>query len=223
MYRQTRIFVPLTVPFDTVLWAETAIGGIIAPIVRGQWSMEWFWFSRYNCSAEADSGDCDISQIPAEFMLPQNHHFRSVRFRYAIAEGTRQDFEDQCQSSITSMGCRVSDFRDYDFLGDLGGDRHIGGVRTNPRRERRAQLVAELYQAVSRLVIDALVGPDPQGRYGVEQNDNPQNPLGSSFESLHHLFCNITDVPLRVLISQMGVGTDWSGLQNVVQEVRVKF
>jgi hypothetical protein len=73
------------------------------------------------------------------------------------------------------------------------------------------------------LVIDALVGPDPQGRYEIEVNDNQQNPLRSSFESVHHLFCNITDVPLRVIISQMGVGTDWSGLQNVVQEVRVKF
>lgn len=223
MYRQTRIFVPLIMPFDTTLWAETAIGGIISPILREELDLEWFWFSRYNCPAEVDSGDCDINQIPPEFMLPQNHHFRSVRFRYSIAEGTRQAFEDQCQFRIRGMGCCVSDFRDYDFLGDLGGARHIGGKRTEPRREHRAQLVAELYQSISRLVIDALVGPDPQGRYGVEQNDNPQNPLGSSFESLHHLFCNITDVPLRVLISQMGVGTDWSGLQNVVQEVRVKF
>jgi len=223
MYRQTRIFVPLTVPFDTKLWAETVIGGIIAPIVREELGLQWFWFSRYNCATEADSGDCDISQIPAEFMVPQNRHFRSVRFRYSIAEGSRQAFEDQCHSRIRDLGCCVSDFLNYDFLGDLGGDRHIGGERAEPRRKHRAQLVAEMYQAISRVVIDALVGPDPQGRYRVEQNDNPENPLGSSFESLHHLFCNITDVPLRVLISQMRVGTDWSGLQNVVQEVRVKF
>jgi len=223
MYQQTRIFVPLGVPFDTHLWAETAIGGIIAPIVRGELSPQWFWFSRYDCPPEVDSGDCDISQIPAQFMIPQNRHFRSIRFRYSIAEESRQAFEDQCHSRIRDAGCSISDFRNYDFFGDLSGPRHLGGDRTRPRQERRAQLVAELYQAISRLVIDALVGPDPQGRYGVEHNDDPQNPLGSSFESLHHLFCNITNVPLRVLISQMGVRTDWSGLQNVVQEVRVKF
>ena len=223
MYRQTRIFAPLAVPFDPPLWAESVIGHIIGPLVREELSPNWFWFSRYDCTPEMDSGDCDISKIPADFMLPSNRHFRSVRFRYSVPEEARQAFEDRCLSCIRNVGCAISHFLPYDFLGDLGGARHLGGERTEPRQQRRAQLVAEVYQAISRIVIDALVGPDPQGRYRVEQNDNPENPLGSSFESLHHLFCNITDVPLRVLISQMGVGTDWSGLHNVVQQVRVQF
>lgn len=223
MYWQIRIFAPLAVPFDTPLWAEAVIGGIIAPLVRDELSPRWFWFSRYDCSPEMDSGDCDISKIPTDFMVPSNRHFRSVRFRYSVPEEARQAFEDRCLFFIRNVGCAISHFLPYDFLGDLGGARHLGGERTEPRQQCRARLVAEVYQAISRVVIDALVGPDLQGRYQVEQNDSPENPLGCSFESIHHLFCNITNVPLRVLISKMGVGTDWSGLQNVVQEVRVRF
>ena len=223
MYRQTRIFAPLAAPFDTSLWAETVLGAIIAPAIPQTQNLEWFWFSRYVCTALADAGDCDIHGIPQGFLDHQNQFFRSIRFRYSITEEARQAFEDRIQSQIANHGCWISDFRDYPFLEDLGGDRHIGGERTDVRRQRRAQLVAKLYQAISELVIDALVGPDEQGRYRAEHNDNSQNPLGSSFESLHHLFCNITDVPTRVLISQMGVGTDWSGIQNIMQKVRVKF
>ena len=119
MYRQTRIFAPLTVPFDTTLWAETVIDGIIAPVVRGTQGLEWFWFSRYNCTANADSGDCDFSEIPPGFMDLQNQHFRSVRLRYCITEGSRQAFEDHARRQIVNLGCWISDFRDYGFLDDL--------------------------------------------------------------------------------------------------------
>ena len=57
--------------------------------------------------------------------------------------------------------------------------------------------------ATSRLVIDALVGPDGQGRYRLETNDvQSQNPRGSTFQSLLHLFCNITNVPTDVYVFQ---------------------
>jgi hypothetical protein len=55
-----------------------------------------------------------------------------------------------------------------------------------------------LYCAISRLVIDALVGPDHLGRYRLERNDCNGNPQGSTFETLLHLFCNITNVPTEV-------------------------
>jgi len=223
MYRQTRIFAPLAVPFDSC-WAETIVGAIIAPAISQEQNLEWFWFSRYDCTALADAGDCDIRDIPQGFLNPQNQFYRSIRFRYSITEEARQSFENRIQSQIANHGCWISDFLDYPFLEDLGGDRHIGGERTHDRRQHRAQLVGKLYQAISELVIDALVGPDKEGRYQAENNDDSlNNPLGSTFESLHHLFCNITDVPTRVLISQMGVGTDWSGIQNVLQQVRVRF
>jgi hypothetical protein len=227
MYRQTRIFVPTTVPFDTPTWAETVIGGIIAPTLGHEPGLRWFWFSRYCCSAERDSDDCDISAIPDEFRLP-NGLLRSVRFRYSITDERCQAFESSCQFNISNLGCWVSDFRTFDFTGDLGSDRHVGGERTELRRQTRAQLVAEFYHAISRLVVHALIGPDELGRYELETNDSPQNPLDSSFETLHHLFCNITDVPLRVFASQNSLRTDWSqqtrvSLTNEEQALKVRF
>ena len=54
--------------------------------------------------------------------------------------------------------------------------------------------------ASSRLALDCLTGPDEKGYFHFEKNDNKQNPLGSSFETFHHVFCNITEVPLSVLV-----------------------
>ena len=59
-----------------------------------------------------------------------------------------------------------------------------------------------LYQAISQLVIDGLVGPDAEDRYRIETNSHPENPNGSTFESIHQIFYNITQVPLSVLNSE---------------------
>jgi hypothetical protein len=51
-----------------------------------------------------------------------------------------------------------------------------------------------------------LIGPDPNdGQYRIEQNSYfEQNPNGSSFESVHHVFCNITNVPTSILFAAQG-------------------
>jgi hypothetical protein len=221
-YRQTRIFTPQTAPFDSEFWAETVLGNIIEPAVTDADGLDWFWFSRYKCPPGVDSGDCDITKIPPNFQRPDGN-FHSLRFRYSIQIDHQEAFESKIQNLLNARSCHISDFRNYDFLDDLGGERHTGGERTPERQQRRADLVAQFYNATADLVMDALVGPDEEGRFSIEKNDNSQNPLGSSFESLHHLFCNITNVPLRVLVSQIGIGTDWMPIQQSVQGIRVQF
>lgn len=55
-------------------------------------------------------------------------------------------------------------------------------------------------------MLDALVGPDTAGRYRLEQNgDLVQNPRAYTFQSVHHLFCNMTEVPLDVLVCLRGL------------------
>jgi len=223
MYRQTRIFVPYQIPFDSEFWAETVVGGVIVPSIKEFPELEWFWFSRYDCPADVDSADCDIGAIPDGFINPQTKTFRSIRFRYSLPDSTSDNFEKSCRTYLGQLNCWISDFRDYNFIGDLGGDRHLGGERSQDRRLRRAQLIAELYCLISRLIMDALIGPDEYGRFRLEKNDSRENPLGSSFESIHHLFCNITNVPLRILFSNVSIGTDWSMPQRVVQFLEVKF
>ncbi|QDU52972.1 hypothetical protein Pan110_53540 [Gimesia panareensis] len=50
----------------------------------------------------------------------------------------------------------------------------------------------------------------------METNTDIENPNGSTFESLHHCFCNMTGVPLDVIVLQniktgiQLIGTQWS-------------
>lgn len=223
MNRQTRIFVPPAKPFDQDTWAETLFGQVILPVVRGSQGLNWYWFSRYICPARQDAGDCNISKIPSDYVFPGTDNYRSVRFRYSIRDSECTDFENQCRSTLEKHNCRISDFLDYDAVADLGSDRHIGTDRAASRRSHRSDLVANLYWAMSQLALDALTGPDLDGRYRFEHNDSKEIPLGSSFEIPHHIFCNITDVPLRILVSQTAIGTDFSPPNNPIQSVKVRF
>jgi hypothetical protein len=224
MFRQTRIFAPPTAPFDDDNWAETLIGNIIIPVVVNTNDLEWYWFSRYVGPRGMDDGDCDINSIPINF-TDNNGYFRSVRFRYSISDSKANNYENNLSNLIQQNGCRISDFRNYSFVQDLGSDRHLGGVRNVQRRTGRAQIVAELYNAISKLVIDALDGPDANGRFSIELNNSA--PANSSFTTPHHLFCNITNVPLRILISVAGVGTEWNPPANPnnfpIQTVPIRF
>ncbi len=210
--RQTRIFVPSLPPFDNFSWVETLIGSVIAPFVP---QTEWFWFSRY-IAPKTDGGDCNIELIPEEFGITQNPNengtklFKSLRFRYQVNDDQLENFESHLREAIVNHNCAISDFRDYSHLDDLGGDRFIGGERTEQRRLERANLMVKYLCDVSQIFIHCLQGPDESGRFQLESSNSDQNPHGSIFESVHHLFCNVTNVPLRILVSQNGFGTDWN-------------
>lgn len=215
--RQTRVFVRSDEPGED--WAESLIGRVFRPIT-GEFaeSLGWFWFSRYGTTLDGDNDDCNIDQIPDEYKQPLQAggvgFHRSLRFRFDINDAAQVAFENRLEQLVAQHGYRVSDIRDYDYLADTGGHRFLGIENRQLGRDvQRANLVTHLYQAISQLVIDCLVGPDATGRFAVETNDDPQNPNGSTFESLHHLFYNITQVPLSVLIAvgpQAGLlGTFW--------------
>lgn len=202
--RQTRVFVPATEPEEG--WAETLIGSVFRPLTEEFAEyLDWFWFSRYGATAE-DLADCDIARVPAECKRSLDtggiELERSLRFRYAVANEQQESFEQRALQLIAERGYGISDFRLYDFVGDTGSNRFLGNENRLPgRAQQRAQLVTQLYVAISRLVIDALVGPDKNGRYRVETNDDlVENPNASTFQSLHHLFCNITSVPTELYV-----------------------
>ena len=197
-------------PTEPDEWAETLIGRVIRQIVQEfPGELRWFWFSRYVCligRPNEDRGDCDFNTIPDNYKLAfsgtnQAGH-RSLRFRFEILDAQQCAFEDRLRTLLGEHGYAISDVRDYDQIADTGSHRFLGVENRQPGRDaRRATLITLLYQSISQLVIDCLVGPDAQGRYRIEANNDPQNPNGSTFESIHHLFYNITQVPLSVLIS----------------------
>jgi hypothetical protein len=211
--RQTRIFVRSEEPQSD--WAETLVGRVFRPLTEEfENSLEWFWFSRYGSEA-SESGDCDISLIPDDYkrpLQPEGGGFhRSMRFRFNVADQSGcAVFEQRALSLISEGGYRVSDFRAYDFVSDTGNNRFLGVENRQPgRAQQRAALTTKFYWVTSKLVIDALVGPDDSGRFRLETNDDAgNNPRGSTFQSLLHLFCNITNVPTDVRVlhkSSLGV------------------
>lgn len=216
--RQTRVFVKSDESVED--WAETLIGRVFRPLTKEfADSLSWFWFSRYGVAAD-DSGDCDVSSIPEDYkhpLAPGGSPFhRSMRFRFNISDRDRAIvFESRAEELIRESGYRISDFRNYEFVGDTGNNRFLGVEnRGTKRAEQRALAVTSFYHAVSMLVIDALVGPDRTGRFRMETNDDlGQNPRGSTFQSLLHLFCNITNAPTDVYVyrkagvSLVGLGT----------------
>ncbi len=213
--RQTRIFVPPTPLFNHNDWVDTLIGSIVAPLVKNSSCLKWFWFARY-VSDLSDSGDCDINVIPPYFgtdhnfnSIGQDGRYRSLRFRYSVKDIELEKFENQAQGLIQKYQCAVSDFRDYDYVIELGGKRFLAGEQTAQRQIERAELVLQNFNALSKLYIHTLTGPDHAGVYRTELSDSDQNPRQSIFESVHHFFCNITEVPTRVLVSGHSIGTDW--------------
>lgn len=204
--RQTRIFVPSSEPDEG--WAETLLGRVLLPLTdRFSDQLNWFWFSRYGPIVD-DFDDCDFESIPAGCKQPIQSDaavaHRSVRFRFSIADDRQAEFEQCALQLIAEQGYHVSDFRPYDFIADTGHNRFLGNENRQPDRAvQRARLVTRFYMASSQLVLDALVGPDEGGRYRMETNDEMlQNPRGSSFQSIHHLFCNITSTPTDVYVYQ---------------------
>lgn len=204
--RQTRIFVPAGEPETD--WAETLVGRVLRPLTAEfAEPLDWFWFSRYGAPAD-DSGDCDIAKIPVRYKQPleagADDRHRSLRFRFAIADDRLAAFEQRARQLIAAHDYCISDFRPYDCVGDTGSHRFLGVENRQPNRAaQRARLVTQFYLATCRLLIDALVGPDEGGRYRLETNDDAYaNPRGSSFQSIHHLFCNITSVPTDVYVFQ---------------------
>ena len=227
---QTRIFAAFTEASD---WAETLLGKVRKPLTAEHYDpLDWFWFSRYVCAIGMpgdDIGDCNFEVIPEAFkgVLPgtnQRGH-RSLRFRFDISDGQRDTFEERLHQTLTEQGYAISDIRPYEEAADTGGPRFLGAEnRLPPRTELRARFVTHIYYATSQLLLDMLVGPDPNGRYRMEQNElREQNPNGSALESVHHVFCNMTSVPLSVLFLQQGgqqhlYGTYWGksrGTKNI--------
>jgi hypothetical protein len=156
-------------------------------------------------------------------MDPQTKQYKSVRFRYTVADERQSDLEDQCRRLINTAGCSISDFRDYPILEDLGGDRHLEEPRTAERRQRRAQLVVEDYCSIAKLILDALIGPDSDGRYCLPHHRDPDPQRETPFRVLHHVFCNATNVPLYITTLHHVPGDSRRPPQHEVQFLRVFF
>jgi hypothetical protein len=201
-------------PYDGVTWAETIFGRIIRPLVAVHPELRWFWFLRYVETKDSGSPDFDVGRIAGDFF--PGGRGRLVRFRFSIREGDFSAFESCGSDIIRREGCGFSHWPDYGGLGELGGARFCGENGRPKPCDERAELNAQMLCSLSRIVLHSVVGPDAEGRYAMEKNVHEENPNGSTFESLHHCYCNMTGVPLDVLVlrnkqsGEQRLGTLWN-------------
>lgn len=114
----------------------------------------------------------------------------------------RPEIERRCQA----LGfIDTGEEKDLTLVADLGCDRFLSTKLEDRKAEDRALLVLRLLHSVSDLICDAIRKGD-DGYWRIEPSDSQENPEGSIFQSLHHLFCNMTQVPLLAYLS---IQTDW--------------
>jgi hypothetical protein len=198
MHRQTRIFAPFNGAYPIAHWYENILGRIIKPITEKWDKLDWFWFSRYIEPQKTDS-NYDSNKVVGIYI--ENDRTRSVMLRYSIKDILCNAFEDDLLNGATENNCLITDFRDWDKVGDVGSGRHIGGIITPERQERRAERNTRYFHQISLLALDVLDIPDTDDNYSWEMNNANDIPEPkSSFHTPHHIFCNITQVPLKAQV-----------------------
>lgn len=205
--RQTRIYAPAAKPYDQ-FWAETLMGRVVKPLVESHPEVKWFWMTRY-ASEKPEFADSDGANVPDGFFT--DNPCRSLRFRFEIPDEKVAEFEAEGSQLIQTEQCWIADWREYGIR-ELCSNRFIGEDRSDFRRDERLTIVKDYVGAISRLAIHALISAG-EGRFRFEQNDDPLNAHGSAFFSLHHLFCNTTEVLLTALVTNNGFEIDCGSLQ----------
>jgi hypothetical protein len=178
IYHSIVVDVPYQFPFDgdfesrTLTWA----GEFVRPILARRLH-EAYWFSFYGPYGKLrlliDESKLERLQPTIEAMLLTQRMSRQLDENGQLVE------------------------RNLTLEEDLGHPRFCGRNCSREKRHLRAKLVLSFLTAVCDLLLDSL--HRFEGRWELEPTgDALQNPEGSSFQSLHHLFCQITHVPTLV-------------------------
>lgn len=196
-------------PREGTNWYENVLGRVIKPLVASQGRrLLWFWFEPYGYTTISDTDGCIIQDVPAHCRTSDNMLF-SIKLRFTCPVHQLSRFRDSAKEVLEMNRCFVTNWPRY--TENLAGSRFMGGDSRSDRT-RRTALVKQYLNAVSGLVLDSLVGPDAHGQYWVETTrslavgaqGNEENPHHNFFESLHHLFCATTRVPLSCYVRTDG-------------------
>lgn len=200
------IFAPIEQPDEN--WVEQILGTVIRPmLLKYERHVRWLWVTRYIEPLDFALRD-DIGEYAQKNPIPDNYvnHTNGDRCRYIVfrlsAEAHIRDaLHSECEELANQEGYFVVPWVDFDAVGGLGNDRFINQDADDTSRIERARLILNFMDSTVRLMIHSLV--ETGGQWRQETNaDTGNNPNGSFFQSVHHLFCNATKVPTSVLIGQ---------------------
>jgi len=175
-------------------WATTVLGELAATITGA--AFDWCWVTKYGLPWTADPTH---HNVPVSFKVLENGAELGVfvKLRYRSADPTA--FETQVRQVAARCGWHAV-FADYDLVADLGTDRFLaqeqGGTPTR-RRQRAERLVAFLHETLL-LALDTLVKDGNDWRF--EHSTHQENPTGTTFQSVVHLVCNLTDARTQAAV-----------------------
>jgi len=93
---------------------------------------------------------------------------------------------------------------EYDIIGDLApasSQSHYGVNQRHSDRRQRGELLYSFLSSAAILTLHCLSHSDAEGRWHRESNpDHGNNHFGDTTESLHHLYCNLSNVSTAVCI-----------------------
>lgn len=181
------INIPTVHPFDREEFRWTTfIGEVIAPIMRERTCLYWFTyytaFARFRIYAE-ESDHRDILSSLEPLMARFGLSFRLDK------DGKNEEW-------------------DYTMEKDIGGARFLGNERSDVSPTERALAVLRMLHAGCQLFIHTLVR---DGDYWREEKNDDQgnNPFGSSSRSYIHLLHNLaqSDIEVYNFIQGQSIGT----------------
>jgi hypothetical protein len=169
---------PNNKPFDTDAFFPTFLGSFVLPLLSSQ-NITRYWFTQYGS--------------------PGN---RQIRFRYELASFAQ--LQPQFDNLVAQSGLTVLNSADFDVVGDLSGMRFLGTNQRQKDYRARAEMIFDFLHATARLYIDTLSHCDANGYWQREDNkDLGNNDKGDSFETYHHLLCNMTSVPTEGVYAEV--------------------
>lgn len=177
-------------------WGNQIIGKVIQPIVEN-YTVRWLWITRY-LQPVAYTPQVTVPHeyqfsMPEVSSEPMNAF---ILFRLSVEDKSAQSHATEL---ATTAGYYVSDWMDWDVVADLGSNRFIYSDPDDVERAERAHQIATFMSSTAMLLVSSL--KEENGEWRIEtNNDKEGNPHGNFFQSVHHLFCNTTEVPLFVQI-----------------------
>ena len=181
---------PELAPFDQETLRFSSFAGRFVRPVTALGLHDKFWFSNYGSFAR----------------------FRILTDKYAELEPHLIQLRDQL--GLIDTG----EEKELTLVGDLGHERFLPAAQIAFNPEQRAARIVNFLHATCLLYLECLV-ETPQGYWRIEENPHPENPLKNTFQSIHHLFCNITQVPLEL---QLSIRTNWMS-QPVIGNIPIRF
>ncbi|MEO5802067.1 MAG: hypothetical protein ABIR24_00940 [Verrucomicrobiota bacterium] len=128
VHKSLHLRLPNAAPYDTENALETFVGENVLPIAG---ALNWFWFSRYGKVGEWE-----------------------IKFRFAT--NSYNAIEQHITRLSSSFAHGPDGCGDYDYVGDLGGDRFLGQDAREQNRTARADLVYDFLTSSARLFLASL-------------------------------------------------------------------